>query len=240
MIFGLILIYLMLIIIIAIKTIQKKIYKNKFKKFNKGKFMEKLTPTELGRKFKKNAKKVNSILAEIGFIKSCENGWKLTQKGKENGGIQNNYKGNLSVYWSDEILKNEIFTKEISDETESKDKVEIDFRKKFEAKYRTKSGHYVRSRAEVIIADWLYSEFICFAYEKRVPILYELYCDFYLPKEKIYIEFWGYDENKEYLERKNKKLNLYKQNELNLIEIDNNTINNLDDFLPKEILKFQK
>ena len=66
-----------------------------------------------------------------------------------------------------------------------------------------------------------------------------MYCDFYLPKEKIYIEFWGYEEDSKYLNRKNKKIKLYKENELNLIEIDNKTINNIDDFLPKEILKFK-
>ena len=72
-----------------------------------------------------------------------------------------------------------------------------------------------------------------------VPIKEDMYCDFYLPKEKIYIEFWGYEEDSKYLNRKNKKIKLYKENELNLIEIDNKTINNIDDFLPKEILKFK-
>lgn len=66
-----------------------------------------------------------------------------------------------------------------------------------------------------------------------------MYCDFYLPKYKAYIEFWGYEENSKYLNRKNKKLKLYKENDLNLIEIDNKTINNIDDFLPRELLKFK-
>nr|WP_228027447.1 hypothetical protein [Campylobacter concisus] len=39
------------------------------------------------------------------------------------------------------------------------------------------------------------------AYEKRVPIKEDVYCDFYIPKGKIYIEFWGYEDDEAYLER---------------------------------------
>lgn len=200
--------------------------------------MESLKPTDLGKIFNKEAKEINQILADIGFIESCDRGWRLTEKGKENGGIQNNYKGNLSVYWK-EIIKDNKILKEAIEPTDSKDEIEIDFRTKFKAEYRTVSGHYVRSRAEVIIADWLYREFICFAYEKRVPIVEDMYCDFYLPKEKIYIEFWGYEEDSKYINRKNKKLELYKKYNLKLIQIDNNTINNIDDILPREIIKLK-
>lgn len=65
-----------------------------------------------------------------------------------------------------------------------------------------------------------------------------MYCDFYIPSYKFYIEFWGYEKNKKYLNRKSKKLELYTKYALNLIQIYNKTINNLDDFLPKELLKF--
>lgn len=198
-----------------------------------------LKPTDLGKIYEKTAKEINQILEEIGFIENCDKGWKLTEKGQQNGGMQKNYMGRLSVYWKDEIKDNAIFSGAVKP-TESKDEREIDFRTKFKATYRTVSGHYVRSRAEVIIADWLYREYIGFAYEKRVPIKEDMFCDFYLPKERVYIEFWGYEEDKVYLDRKNKKLQLYRENNLNLIEIDNKTINNIDDFLPRELLKFKK
>ena len=76
------------------------------------------------------------------------------------------------------------------------------------------------------------------AYEKRVPIKEDVYCDFYIPKGKIYIEFWGYEDDEAYLKRKEQKIELYKKYGLNLIEIDNDKIGNLDDHLPKELLKF--
>ena len=55
--------------------------------------------------------------------------------------------------------------------------------------------------AELVIANWLFVEGIAYAYEKRVPIKEDVYCDFYMPKGKIYIEFWGYEDDEAYLER---------------------------------------
>ena len=98
--------------------------------------------------------------------------------------------------------------------------------------------HYVRSRAELVIANWLFAEGIAYAYEKRVPIKEDIYCDFYIPKGNVYVEFWGLEDDEAYIKRKEQKIELYKKYNLNLIEIDNNTINNIDDYLPKELLKF--
>ena len=71
-----------------------------------------------------------------------------------------------------------------------------------------------------------------------MPIKEDVYCDFYIPKGKIYIEFWGYENDGAYIKRKEQKIELYKKYGLNLIEIDNGKIGNLDDYLPKELLKF--
>ena len=51
-------------------------------------------------------------------------------------------------------------------------------------------------------------------------------------------EFWGYEDDEAYIKRKEQKIELYKKYGLNLIEIDNDKIGNLDDYLPKELLKF--
>lgn len=199
--------------------------------------MKTITATEIGKSLNKSGAEINTIFADVNLIEKCQKGWKLTDKGKELGGIQKNFKGSLSVCWDERILNNNEL-KNIIEPKENNDKEELDFRNKFKAEYRTTDGHYVRSRAEVIISNWLFAENIAHAYEKRVPIQEDMYCDFYIPIKKIYIEFWGYEENEKYLNRKKKKLELYKKYNLNLIEIDNNTINNIDDFLPRELLKF--
>ena len=82
--------------------------------------------------------------------------------------------------------------------------LEEDFRKKYPAKYRAQDGHYVRTKSEVIIDNWLYNHLIVHAYERKLPIDEDVYCDFYVPQGKCYIEYWGM-QNTEYLERKKKK-----------------------------------
>lgn len=197
--------------------------------------MKTFTPTQIGEKLGKNAREMNEIFSDLGFINKTKNGWVLTDSGKQNGGVQNNYKGSLSVSWREEIFENQILKNTINPTPTAQ---ECDFRSKFEAKYRTKDGHYVRSRAEVIISDWLFSECIAHAYERRVPIVEDMYCDFYIPKCKIYIEFWGYEQDEKYISRKLAKQDLYKKYGLNLIEINDEILSNLDDFLPRELLKF--
>ena len=131
--------------------------------------------------------------------------------------------------------KSKTITKTAS-KAEPKSKVEVQ-----KELFRTKSGHLVRSKSEVIIADYLYGEEICFAYEKRLPIETEARCDFYVPACSAYIEYWGVQsdeaERKKYEKRKKEKIALYKKHALNLIEIDDKNIKNLEDFLQKELLK---
>jgi hypothetical protein len=43
-------------------------------------------------------------------------------------------------------------------------------RKKFPDKHRSTDGHLVRSKAEVLIDNWLYMAGIVQAYERRLPI----------------------------------------------------------------------
>ena len=114
---------------------------------------------------------------------------------------------------------------------------EEDFRKEYPRKYRTQDGHYVRTKSEAIIDDWLYSHNIVHAYERKLPIEEDMYCDFFIPKGKCYIEYWGI-ENEEYLNRKKKKCELYRRHELNLIELTEKDIEHIDDVLPKKLRQF--
>ncbi len=111
------------------------------------------------------------------------------------------------------------------------------FREKLKPKLRTADGHYVRSRAEMLIDNWLYTSEIVHAYERRLPLEEEVYCDFYLPVGKVYVEFWGMEDNPKYQERKNKKIEIYNKYGLALIELNDKDISNLDDVLPKMLLK---
>lgn len=66
-----------------------------------------------------------------------------------------------------------------------------DPRQRYPANYRTSDGHYVRSRAEVMIDDWLYNHHIAHAYERKLPVAEDSISDFYLPQGNVYIEILG-------------------------------------------------
>ncbi len=62
--------------------------------------------------------------------------------------------------------------------------------------------------------------------------------DFYLTQSDIYIEFWGLETPK-YLKRKSKKIKIYKKNRLKLIQMDDDSLRDLNMFFTKEFAKFK-
>ena len=201
--FALPIIIFVILVNLITKFIRRKLRQKSYIKFNQRNIADTFSAKEIAKKFDKNAKDVNEVLLNLGFIKKCDNGYNVTDVGRYYGGMQNFYMGKASVRWEERLLYNENFIDEIVkvDEKSSKKEQKEDFREKFKADYRINDGHYVRSRAELVIANWLFTEGIAYAYEKRVPIKEDVYCDFYIPKGKIYIEFWGLKDDEAYLER---------------------------------------
>lgn len=210
---------------------------------------ESITATKIGQHFNLSARKTNVILSEIGWTKKGIKGWVATEQGIQNGAIQSeDYKSGIPyVQWPIDILKNKTLVHTIEDISgNTKEKVEINiesetdigFRKKFEAKHRATDGHFTRSKAEMLIDNWLYMFEVVHAYERKLPIEEDVYSDFYIPQGKVYIEYWGYENDKKYLHRKKIKQDIYKKYNLNLIELEDKDVLNLDDLLPKYLLKY--
>jgi hypothetical protein len=204
--------------------------------------------TTLSKHFKISKFRMNPILSELGMIEKAVKGWILTHLGKSLGGKQFEYEqtGVPYVCWDESILTNKRLIETIQsvqgessvEDREVKSTASLGFREKFEAKHRTADGHYVRSRAEMLIDNWLYMSEIVHAYERKLPIEEDLYCDFYLPVGKVYIEYWGLENDERYMDRKREKLKLYNKYGFKLIELEDADIQNLDDILPKKLLKF--
>jgi hypothetical protein len=219
------------------------------KKINKS---DKINSSAIGKKFDISAQKINTILAELGWIeKSNIGGWNVTKFGSKNGGIEmeaNN--GSPYVIWDKSILTNKSFIDSVNFATgsnyEENNKASHDnftdideFRQKYDAKYRTQDGHRVRSRAEAMIDDYLYRNGIAHAYERRLPGIDEdVLSDFYILKGNVYIEFWGMEENEQYAARKKKKLEIYAREGFSLIEMNDKDIESLDDILPRKLKKY--
>lgn len=211
-----------------------------------------MTATAIGNNFEMSPAMINSIISELGWIKKdAIKGWHVTELGKRLGGVQSTHKtsGVPYVRWPETIIRNSILINSIdqargdtsniiqdrSQNTELSDLIE--FRDKFRPELRATDGHYVRSKAELIIDNWLYFAKIVHAYERKLPIEEEIYCDFYIPTGKVYIEYWGSEDDK-YLARKAKKLEIYKKYNFNLIELYEKEISNLEDKLPAKLLQF--
>ena len=225
-------------------------------------FMEEnklINATALSQHFNISKFRMNPILSELGMIQKSVKGWTVTRLGESLGGKQfeHSQTGIPSVSWDVSILTNKRLIETISSvqgnvlentneenstiikEQEEKQSVQsLGFREKFEAKHRTADGHYVRSRAEMLIDNWLYMSEIVHAYERKLPVEEDLYCDFYLPVGKVYIEYWGMENDERYKERKKVKLDIYNKYGFKLIELEDLDIQNLDDILPKKLLKF--
>lgn len=208
-----------------------------------------ITATAIGKHFNLSANKINFILSELGWAQKALKGWKITLQGEKHGGLQaeDRKSGIPYIRWPESIVDSKVLKNTIQDiqglsvtEEESKNKAnhQNDFREKFEAKFRATDGHFVRSKAEILIDNWLYMAEIVHAYERKLPVEEDVYSDFYIPTGKVYIEFWGYENNEKYLARKKVKQDIYEKYGFNLIELTEKDVSNLDDVLPRLLLKY--
>lgn len=227
---------------IKIKVIKESIKDGGVTKF--------ITSTVAGKYFGLSAIKINHVFSELGWLNKGLKGWLVTVQGKKQGGIQTEDRksGIPFVRWPEMIIQSKSLNETIShlkgenkeekDVNENASGNETGFREKFEAKHRSTDGHFVRSKAEMLIDNWLYMAEIVHAYERKLPIEEDVYSDFYIPTGKVYIEYWGYDNDEKYLARKKKKIDLYKKYDFNLIELLDKDVQNLDDILPRLLLKY--
>ncbi len=213
-----------------------------------------LNSTAIGDHFKVSNQRMNLIFAELGWIEKAISGWVVTKLGKTVGGRQfeDETKGNTYVKFANSILHDKSLLRVFNDTPTEKETPKIfstpqqpttthssgNFREKFPATLRTKDGHMVRSRAEVIIDNALYDYKLAHAYERKLPIEEDLYSDFFIPTENVYIEFWGMEDEPKYAERKKIKKEIYQKYDFKLIELNDSDISNLDDHLPKKLLKY--
>jgi hypothetical protein len=84
---------------------------------------------------------------------------------------------------------------------------------------------------------------IAHAYEKKLPNTTEnVYSDFHIPSgngrpKAVYIEYWGMENDEKYNQRKNKKIEIYNQLGLSLIQLNDADIKNIEDSLQKYLLQ---
>jgi hypothetical protein len=214
--------------------------------------VELVSSTKIAKEFAISANKLNFLFSELGWVNKNLKGWVATNQGLKQGAVQSEdtRSGVPYVRWPETITQSRLLLSSINDVTASNipspsqsDKTEsaatsLEFREKLDAKHRATDGHFVHSKDEMLIDNWLYMAEIAHAYERKLPIEENVYCDFYIPTGKVYIEYWGYDKDPKYLARKEKKLAVYEKYGFKLIELCDADVQNLDDILPRLLLKF--
>jgi len=119
---------------------------------------------------------------------------------------------------------------------ETSDEKEKDFRRRFPPKFLASDGHWARSKAELLIDNWLYTRHLAHAYERRLPVPEDAYADFYVPLGECCIEYWGLD-TAEYTERQRRKREIFRKYGLRVIELGEEDLTELDDRLPGMLLR---
>ncbi|MDN3611977.1 glycerol kinase [Vibrio ostreicida] len=205
-----------------------------------------LSATQLGERFKLNAKKINQLFQELGWIEKAHSGWKVSYHGLKAGGSQrlDKQSGKHFVVWHDSVVRNKHLKQSVKEFTgqeahsHATDRSISNFRQKFEAKHRTLDGHYVRSVGELKIDNWLYMNNIAHAYTRQLPIEENILSDFYLPSGKVYLHYWGKD-NGDFTEQEKRALkSVYHDHNFDLIEIEAEDIEKLDEVLPSKLREF--
>lgn len=218
-----------------------------------------LNATALGKHFNISSQRFNLLLNELGWIEKTVAGWGITKLGRNIGGRQfeHDTSGGTYVLWPETVLQHKdilemfyetpkvkIQAQENKPTIEKSDTDTVDdFRKKYPAEYRTKDGHYVRSKAELTVDDSLYLWGIPHAYEKKLPNTeQDVYSDFHIPSGKgrpkaVYIEYWGMENDEKYNQRKTKKIEIYNQLGLSLIQLNDADIKHIEDSLQKYLLQ---
>ncbi|MFX1350198.1 MAG: hypothetical protein ACFE92_16135 [Promethearchaeota archaeon] len=104
--------------------------------------------------------------------------------------------------------------------------------------FKCLDGHIVKSKGELVIDNHLHRLGLEHEYENTIrirgnPIKY----DWHLPEYDVYIEYWGYF-GKDYMKRKEEKLNLYRKDKLKLISIEDIMLKDIYPNLEKELANY--
>ncbi|WP_083232460.1 hypothetical protein [Endozoicomonas atrinae] len=209
-----------------------------------------LTATGLAQHSGVSARQINLMLAELGWIKHDESGWKVTSAGIRSGGEQrcSSVNGRSWVCWPASVLDQPVvrfslkeikadLTHAIGLDLEADDPINH-YRAEFPAKLRCADSHLVRSKTELLVDNWLYLAGVNHAYERRLPIDENIYGEFYLPAGNVYLEYLGHSGDNRYHQSKLEKLDVYRKYELDVITLDDDQVRQLDVYLPKQLLKY--
>jgi hypothetical protein len=204
-----------------------------------------ISATIIGKTMGLNAREVNRILAELGWIKHGFQGWELTVAGEQRGGIQleNDTSGTFYVVWPQELQNDKTLIKQLQFSSEIYNPVSAVSDDMFanQSDYQSLDGHRHNSRAHLQICHWLYMTGIAHACQRELPFISDekpqaLKADFYLPAHQLYIECWDDDDGSGLAQRMQRK-DTYQQHGCAVIDIEKEDLEQLDEVLTRQFRK---
>jgi|ERR1017187_2926288 hypothetical protein len=111
------------------------------------------------------------------------------------------------------------------------DKLEEDFRRRYPKEFHCSGGIDVRSKGELLIAEWLSAQRVYYDYERLANVPEHLVPDFTVyanDGHPVFMELWGMLDNPDYQQRRLRKCEVYHRHQCELIELYDDDIRNLD------------
>jgi hypothetical protein len=169
----------------------------------------------------------------------------LTEQGKRLGGQQEESENSGAYYvtWPHEIIDHPVIHRELVAQSEAgQAPVEEPADDLFAAAKLTElvgiDGHALETPLELKVCNWLYLAQLAHSHQRALPVEEVLYADFYLPAARVYIECWDEEEPPERLTLKLKKKDIFREQELRLIEINARDAERLDEVLGRPLMGF--
>ena len=207
-----------------------------------------------------SAHRLNAILAERGWQRRFHRGWVLTEEGKKIGGIESedDEVGVPFTLWPRAILDNPWLLRVLdahrqtinaiasdnnassnaNDEKQLQSELNLEGSGIQSYRFSTLDGREVNCREDQLVCDWLYTMGVTHSYRYALENGDLGYADFYVPQQQVFIEVWHRETNNVDLKKKLARIDYYRKNARNLIEIEEEIIFKLDHELPKALLKY--
>lgn len=205
---------------------------------------EMLSASALAERLRVPTATLLAVCAELGWLERGELGWRATSAGQALGALQlqHSQSGVPYVHWPSTILDHPALPRTLRYTNAAPGapapQSERAMREQHQAILRTLDGHLVRTQAEVIIDNWLFNAGFVHAYERLLPTTIEMYCDFYLPAGRVYLEYGGGERSPAYREHATSKHALYTAHHLNHIALSDDHMTMLDACMPILLAQF--
>jgi len=196
-----------------------------------------------------HARQINRALAELGLQHHSILGWELTPLGETLGGQQeeSNNSGAFYVTWPHEIIDNPVIHRELTRQSDqiqpepAVNELEPDlFAPTGEESFSCTGvdGHNLQTPLQTRVCNWLYLAQLAHAFQRALPTEELVYADFYVPGGNVYIDCWETDIPAQQLSAKLHKRELYRELDLQSLEINAGDVERLDEVLGRGLLSF--